>query len=119
VIDGRVEGDIDLPENCLTVGTGGHLQGAVRAREIIVYGAVQGNMEATERIQIRRSARVVGDLRTARPVIEEEAYFKGNIETVRAEAPRQSTPRAAAAEAAAPQAPPSPNAPNFGDLRRG
>jgi cytoskeletal protein CcmA (bactofilin family) len=118
VVDGRVEGDIDLPEHCLTIGTGGHVQGAVRAREIVVYGAVQGNMEASERIQIRRSARVIGDLRTARPVIEEEAYFKGNIETVRAEAPKQAS-RQAAAESSA-QQPPLPNAgPAFGDPRRG
>jgi cytoskeletal protein CcmA (bactofilin family) len=118
VVDGRVEGDIDLPENCLTVGNGGHVQGAVRAREIVVYGAVQGNMEASERIQIRRSARVVGDLRTARPVIEEEAYFKGNIETVRTEKV-VAQQRPAAGEAPAQQASLPNAAPAFGDPRRG
>jgi cytoskeletal protein CcmA (bactofilin family) len=118
VVDGRVDGDIDLPENCLTIGNGGHVQGGVRAREIIVYGAVQGNMEASERIQIRRSARVVGDLRTARPVIEEEAYFKGNIETVRAEKPAPQQ-RAASADAASHQTAPSSQGPSFGDPHRG
>ena len=99
IIDGRIEGDIDLPENCLTVGAGGHVQGAIRAREIIIFGAVHGNMEAVEKVQIRRNARVIGDMRTARPVIEEEAYFKGNIETVRADAPKAPPQRPQTAEA--------------------
>jgi cytoskeletal protein CcmA (bactofilin family) len=115
IVDGRIEGDIDLPENCLTVGD---VQGSIRAREIVIYGAVHGNMEAVEKVQIRRNARVVGDMRTARPVIEEEAYFKGNIETVRAEAPKAPPQRAQASEG--PQQPSLPNAtPPAGETRRG
>jgi cytoskeletal protein CcmA (bactofilin family) len=118
IIDGRIEGDIDLPENCLTVGAAGHVQGAIRAREIVIFGAVHGNMEAVEKVQIRRNARVIGDIRTARPVIEEEAYFKGNIETVRAEAPKAPPQRPQAAEG--PQQPSLPNAtPPAGETRRG
>jgi len=119
-IDGRVEGDIELPENCLTVGAGGQIVGSIRAREIVVYGAVQGNLEALERVQIKRNARVVGDVRTARPVIEEEAYFKGNIETLRAE-PAKQTPRAPASEAAAPPPVQATLAPDLrpGEARRG
>lgn len=99
VVDGRVEGDVDLPENRLTVGAGGHVQGGIKAREIVVYGSVHGNLEAVERVEIKRNARVVGDLRTARPVIEDEAYFKGSVETVRADTPKASV-KAAAAPAA-------------------
>ena len=118
IIDGRIEGDIELPENCLTVGAGGHVQGSIRAREIVIFGAVHGNMEAVERVQIRRNARVIGDMRTARPVIEEEAYFKGNIETVRAEAPKAAPQRVPAGET--PQQPTLPNAtPSAGETRRG
>lgn len=127
IVDGRIEGDIDLPENCLTVGAGGHVQGSIRAREIVIFGAVHGNLEAVEKVQIRRNARVVGDMRTARPVIEEEAYFKGNIETVRAEAPKAPPQRAQSGELAqraaaadAPQQPTLPNAiPPSGETRRG
>jgi len=100
IVDGRIEGDVDLPENKLTVGAGGHVQGGVRAREVAVYGTVHGNMEAAEKVEIKRNARVLGDMRTARPVIEEEAYFKGNIETVRAEHPKPAVQRPAAPEAA-------------------
>jgi cytoskeletal protein CcmA (bactofilin family) len=89
VIDGRLEGDVELPENRLTVGQTGHVQGGIRAREIIVIGTVQGNLEASERVEIKKNARVIGDLKAMRPVIEDEAYFKGNVETIRVDAPKQ------------------------------
>ncbi|HEY3444403.1 MAG TPA: polymer-forming cytoskeletal protein [Paludibaculum sp.] len=87
VIDGRLEGDVDLPENRLTVGVTGHVQGAVRAREIVVLGSIQGNLEASERVEIKKNAKVIGDLKAQRPVIEDEAYFKGNVETIRIDKP--------------------------------
>ena len=108
IVDGRIEGDVDLPENKLTVGAGGHVQGGIRAREVVVYGTVHGNMEAAEKVEIKRNARVLGDMRTARPVIEEEAYFKGNIETVRVEQPKLAAQRPAATEP--PLQPALPNA---------
>ncbi|MBN9660072.1 MAG: polymer-forming cytoskeletal protein [Acidobacteria bacterium] len=88
VIDGRLEGNVDLPENRLTVGATGHVQGGIRAREIVVVGTVQGNMEASERVEIKKGARVIGDLKAQRPVIEDEAYFKGNVETIRVDTPK-------------------------------
>lgn len=103
-VDGRLEGDVELPEHRLTVGVGGHVQGGVRAREIVVLGSVHGNLEAVERIEIKRNAKVVGDLRAARFVVEDEAYFKGNIETIRTDAPKPAGKPAAAATAAAPAA---------------
>jgi cytoskeletal protein CcmA (bactofilin family) len=95
VVDGKVNGDISLPENRLTVGAGGHVEGSVHAREIVVHGAIQGNLEASEKVEIKRNARVMGDLRASRPVIEDEAYFKGNVETVKADPPKPA-PRPAA-----------------------
>jgi cytoskeletal protein CcmA (bactofilin family) len=88
VIDGRVDGDIELPENRLTVGASGHVQGGIRAREIVVLGTVHGNLEASERVEIKKNARVLGDLKAQRPVIEDEAYFKGNVETIRVDKPK-------------------------------
>jgi cytoskeletal protein CcmA (bactofilin family) len=108
VVDGRVEGDIDLPENRLTIGYGGHVDGSVHSREVVIYGSVHGNIEATERVEIKKNAKVVGDLRTARPVIEDEAYFKGNVETVRVEAPKPQPQPARPAAAAAAATAPSP-----------
>src|SRR6185312_10060105 len=57
-------------------------------REIVVLGTVQGNIETREKIEISKEAKVVGDIRTARIVIEDGAYFKGSIDIVRAEAPK-------------------------------
>lgn len=86
IIDGRLEGDVDLPENRLTIGVTGHVQGGVRAREIVILGTVQGNLEASERVEIKKNAKVIGDLKAQRPVIEDEAYFKGSVETIRVDA---------------------------------
>lgn len=122
VVDGRIEGDVDLPENKLTVGAGGHVQGGIRAREVVVYGTVHGNTEAVEKVEIKRNARVLGDMRTARPVIEEEAYFKGNIETVRVEPPKTAVQRAAPeapVQPALPNATPAQIEPRHGEPRKG
>ncbi len=98
-IDGEVEGTVELQEHRLTVGPNGKVTASVKAREIVVLGTIHGNVETTDKIDIRKDAKLVGDIRTARIVIEDGAYFKGNIDIVRAEAPRA----AAAAPAAKPQ----------------
>src|ERR1700710_2966802 len=106
-VDGDVEGTIECQDNKLTIGPNGKLQAAVRAREVFVVGQMRGNVEATARIDIRKDARLVGDIKTARIVIEDGAYFKGSIDIVKNEAKKtaapaapvhNSTPVAAAAE---------------------
>lgn len=84
-IDGEVEGSVELHEHRLTVGPHGKLQAGVKAREIVVLGAVHGNVEASDKIDIRKDARLVGDIKTARIVIEDGAYFKGSIDIARPE----------------------------------
>jgi cytoskeletal protein CcmA (bactofilin family) len=95
-LDGRMDGDIELVENRLTIGTGGHVQGKVKAREVVIFGSVNGNLEAAERIEIKRNARVIGDIRATRIVMEDESFFRGNVDTVRVEAPRAKAPAAPA-----------------------
>ena len=101
-IDGEVEGTIDMQEHRLTVGLNGRVRASVKAREVIVLGTLHGNVETGDRIDIRKEAKLVGDIRTARIVIEDGAYFKGNVDIVRAEVPKP---------AAAPAASPSLSAP--------
>jgi len=84
-IDGEVEGTVELQEHRLTVGPNGKVVATVKAREVVVLGTVHGNIETREKIEIRKEAKLVGDIRTARIVIEDGAYFKGNIDIVRAE----------------------------------
>jgi cytoskeletal protein CcmA (bactofilin family) len=102
-IDGEVEGTVELQEHRLTIGPNGKVVATIKAREIVVLGTVHGNVETREKIDIRKEAKVVGDIRTARIVIEDGAYFKGSIDIVRAE-----TPKPAAQPAAQPAAAPKP-----------
>ena len=84
-IDGDVEGTVELQEHKLTIGPNGRVQATVRARDVVVLGAIHGNVEASDRIDIRKEAKLVGDLKTARIVIEDGAYFKGSIDIVKPE----------------------------------
>lgn len=105
-IDGEVEGIVELHENRLTVGPNGKVQASVKAREIVVLGTILGNVEVTDKIEIRKDAKLVGDIRTARIVIEDGAYFKGTTDIVRAEA--KAAAKLAAAPAPAAQAASAP-----------
>jgi len=79
-LDGSIEGLISLEDRKLTVGPSAKLTADVVAREIVVYGSVKGNLRARDRIEIKKDGSVVGDLTTARIMIEDGAYFKGSIE---------------------------------------
>lgn len=87
-IDGEVEGTVELQEHRLTIGPNGKVNAAVKAREVVVLGTLHGNVETRDRLEIRKEAKLVGDIRTARIMIEDGAYFKGTIDIVRAEAPK-------------------------------
>jgi cytoskeletal protein CcmA (bactofilin family) len=91
-IDGEIDGSVELHEHRLTVGPNGKLQAGVKAREVVVLGTIHGNVEASDKIDIRKDAKLVGDIKTARIVIEDGAYFKGSIDIARPEAPRASAP---------------------------
>ena len=82
-IDGEMEGSIEVKEHRLTVGPNGRVQAGVKAREIIVLGTINGNVDVSDKIDIRKDARLVGDIKTARIVIEDGAFFKGNIDISR------------------------------------
>jgi cytoskeletal protein CcmA (bactofilin family) len=79
-IDGSVEGLVHLEDRKLTVGASAKLTADIIAREVVVYGNVKGNLRAHDRIEIKKDGSVVGDLTTARIMIEDGAYFKGSIE---------------------------------------
>jgi cytoskeletal protein CcmA (bactofilin family) len=95
-VDGEVEGTLEALDNKLTIGPHGVVRAGVKAREVVALGSIQGNVEAADKIEIRKEARLVGDIRTARITIEDGAYFKGSIDIVK--------PEPAAKPAAAPPA---------------
>ena len=79
-IDGRVEGAINLPGNRVTVGRNGQVQANVNAREVVVLGKVKGNINASDRVDIRNEGSLTGDVVCQRISIEDGAYFKGGID---------------------------------------
>ena len=81
VIDGEIEGDLDIPAHRLTIGMAGRMRGDVQAREAVALGTLEGNVDARQKFAIRASARMSGNIRTPSLTIEEGAFFKGRIET--------------------------------------
>ncbi|HMD32736.1 MAG TPA: polymer-forming cytoskeletal protein [Candidatus Acidoferrales bacterium] len=79
-IHGSVEGTVSLDERRLTIGPTAKVSADLSAREIVIYGSVKGNLRAKDRIEIKKDGSVIGDLSTARIMIEDGAYFKGSIE---------------------------------------
>jgi len=86
-IDGKVEGPIALQGQKLIAGRSAQLHSEIAAREVVVYGKVQGNVRAQDRVEIKKDGSVIGDITTARIMIEDGAYFKGRIEIGGAKAP--------------------------------
>jgi cytoskeletal protein CcmA (bactofilin family) len=79
-VDGQVEGSISLKGNSLTVGPHGQVKASVEAKGVIVQGKLEGNVTASERVELRKSAVVTSDISTQRISIEEGAYLKGKID---------------------------------------
>ena len=104
-VDGDLEGTVELLEHKLTVGPNGNIHAGVKAREVVALGTIQGNVEAADKIEIRKDARLVGDIRTARIIIEDGAYFKGSIDIIKPEPRPAAKPPQPAAPAATPPAP--------------
>jgi cytoskeletal protein CcmA (bactofilin family) len=79
-VDGQVEGTIELRNNNLIVGPNGNVKANVTAKGVVVQGKVDGTVSATERVELRKSAVVNGDVITQRISMEEGAFFKGKID---------------------------------------
>ncbi|MBV8552947.1 MAG: polymer-forming cytoskeletal protein [Acidobacteriaceae bacterium] len=115
-IDGEVEGTVECHEHRLTIGPNARVQAGLKAREIIIHGSIQGNVDATDKIDLKKEAKLVGDIKTSRIVIEDGAYFKGSIDISKSSAakppaappqPVQAAPQPSAAPAASPAAAPT------------
>jgi len=95
-LDGEVEGTIELQKNALTIGPNGRIRAHVNARDVIIHGKVDGNIRGTDKVELKRTAVLVGDIQTQRITIEDGAYFKGAIDIQR-EARKESPSYTAAA----------------------
>ncbi len=104
IIDGEVEGSISLRGQSLTVGPNGRLRANIEARNVILHGRVDGDVHATERVELRKTASLAGNISTARISIEDGAFFKGTIDIQKPEpaVKVETKPPASALAAAAP-----------------
>lgn len=111
VVDGRIEGEIQSEGN-LTVGENARLKAEIKTGTVVVYGKVHGNIIANEKVELKATAEVVGDIKAKTLSIEPGAIFvgKSNVGT-------PSTPAASAkpAQSAAPSGKPAEN-PKQGNL---
>ena len=83
IIDGEVEGTIDMIEHRLTIAANASVRADVKAREIEVRGYIEGKIEAVNRVYIRKDGKFVGDIHSSGIVIEEGGYVKGSIDLSR------------------------------------
>ncbi len=84
-LDGEVEGSIELRGHSVTVGPNGRVRANIHAREVTVHGKVDGNINGSDRVELKKSAILVGDIVTQRISIEDGAYFKGGVDIVKNE----------------------------------
>ena len=90
-IDGRIEGTISVPEHRVTIGHHGDVVANISAKEIVIMGKVQGNVECADRLDIRSQGVLSGDVITRRISVEEGAILKGGIEVRHLEKKDQKT----------------------------
>ena len=82
-VDGQVEGSIELQQNSLVVGPNGKLKAGVTAGKIVVHGTLDGNLQAADRVELKKTGMVTGDIVAQRIAIEDGAYFKGKVDIQR------------------------------------
>jgi cytoskeletal protein CcmA (bactofilin family) len=96
LLNGRLTGKVELPENCVTVGIQGSVEGDIWAKVVIVEGAVKGNIRAEERVVLHRSAQLVGNIKCERVTVEDGARVNGaidmSVETQRKSEVKESLP---------------------------
>lgn len=79
-LDGEVEGAIDLKNHKLVVGPNGRIRANINAREVVLHGKIEGNITGAERVELKTSCVLTGDITTQRIVIEDGAFFKGVVD---------------------------------------
>src|SRR5882724_10973212 len=88
-IEGRVDGKIELRDHVLTVGSNGKIKAQVSAKAIVVLGQVTGNLNATEKVDIKESGSVEGDIVAPRVAIADGSHFKGSIDMQKKDHPEK------------------------------
>ncbi len=80
IIQGKVDGEIKLQKNNLTIGVDGVINANITAKIIIVEGQLNGDLFGSENVIIRKTGNVLGNIISPRVTLEDGAKFKGSIE---------------------------------------
>jgi len=80
VLDGQMEGNIDLPDNEVFIGPGGRVKANVTAMRVSIEGRLIGDIRGGERVVVKQSGRVEGNIKAPRVVLEDGCQFKGSVE---------------------------------------
>ncbi|MBS1854972.1 MAG: polymer-forming cytoskeletal protein [Acidobacteria bacterium] len=82
LVEGEVEGLLES-QSLIRVGANGKVRANIKAREVVIYGSVRGDVEVAEKIAIREQGSLIGNIKSAGISIDDGAYFKGSIDIVR------------------------------------
>ncbi len=80
IVDGHVEGIVNLAEHRLTIGPNAHVTADLSAKDVLILGRVQGNIVASGRVDLRAGSFVEGDVHALRLAIEDNAVFRGKVD---------------------------------------
>jgi cytoskeletal protein CcmA (bactofilin family) len=84
IVDGRVEGTVNLSESRLTIGPTAIVAANLSAKDILIMGQVQGNLVASGRVELRAGCQVEGDIRALRLAVEDNSVFRGKVDLTQA-----------------------------------
>lgn len=82
-LNGEVEGRVEATNSTVTVGPNAKVLANLEARRVVIGGSVNGNVKASEAIELQRTSSLTGNLTTARIKIEDGAFFKGTVDVVK------------------------------------
>jgi cytoskeletal protein CcmA (bactofilin family) len=80
IIDGRVEGTIELSDSRLTIGPNANVSADLTAKDVLIQGQVHGNVVAGGRVELRAGCMMEGDIRALRLAVEDNAVFRGKVD---------------------------------------
>ncbi|MGH9539689.1 MAG: bactofilin family protein [Terriglobales bacterium] len=79
-VDGKIEGTVNLGDSRVTIGRNGSVAANITAREVVILGKVQGNIQCSDRLDIRGEGSLTGDVITQRISVEDGAILKGSVQ---------------------------------------
>jgi cytoskeletal protein CcmA (bactofilin family) len=79
-INGRIEGTVNFADNRVTIAPNGSVVANISAGEVVILGSVQGNIQCSDRLDIRSEGSLTGDVVTQRISVEDGAILKGSVQ---------------------------------------